>query len=137
MKARGFDRTLENILAQFLVGDRLLVVADNCSDDTAAVAMAAGAEVIVRVDPSKAAKGYALDFGFKHLSLDPPAIVIVVDADCTIAEGTIDWLAATCAMSHRPVQALNLMTAPAGSPIKYQVAEFAWRVKNWLRPIWT
>ena len=27
------------------------------------------------------------------------------------------------------------MTAPDGSPINYQVAEFAWRVKNWLRPL--
>ena len=27
------------------------------------------------------------------------------------------------------------MTAPAGSSINYQVAEFAWRVKNWIRPL--
>ena len=75
-----------------------------------------------------------MDFGLKHLSQDPPAIVIVIDADCRIAEGTIDQLAATCAATHRPVQALNLMTAPDESPINYRVAEFAWRVKNWVRP---
>ena len=133
-ESAGLRSTLEHIKPQLLAGDRLLVVADNCSDDTAAVSAAAGAETIVRIDPLKAAKGYALDFGFKHLNSDPPAIVIIVDADCTVAEGTIDRLAATCAMTHRPVQALNLMTAPDGSPIKYQVAEFAWRVKNWVRP---
>jgi len=133
-ESAGLRSTLENIKAQLLVGDRLLVVADNCSDDTAAVAVTAGAETIVRIDPARAAKGYALDFGLKHLSSDPPAIVIIVDADCTIADGTIDRLVATCTMSHRPVQALNLMIAPNESPIKYQVAEFAWRVKNWVRP---
>jgi cellulose synthase/poly-beta-1,6-N-acetylglucosamine synthase-like glycosyltransferase len=38
-------------------------------------------------------------------------------------------------MTHRPVQALYLMTAPDGSRINHEVAEFAWRVKNWLRPL--
>ncbi len=126
--------TLERIKTQLITGDRLLVVADNCSDDTAAIGGAAGAEVVVRNDPTKYGKGYALDFGLKHLSQDAPAVVIVIDADCRIAEGSIDRLAATCAATHRPVQAVNLMTAPDESPINYRVAEFAWRVKNWVRP---
>ena len=130
----GLRLTLENIKTQLISGDRLLVVADNCTDDTAAVATAAGAEVVVRNEPTKGGKGYALDFGLKHLSLDPPAIVIVIDSDCRIAEGSIDRLAATCAATYRPVQALNLMTAPDELPINYRVAEFAWRVKNWVRP---
>lgn len=133
-ESAGLRLTIENVKTQLINGDRLLVIADNCADDTAAVATAAGAEVIVRNDPTKGGKGYALDFGLKHLSLDPPAIVIVIDADCRIAEGSIDRLTATCAATCRPVQALNLMTAPDESPISYHVAEFAWRVKNWVRP---
>ena len=39
------------------------------------------------------------------------------------------------AATGRPVQALYLMTAPPGARINYQVAEFAWRVKNWIRPL--
>ena len=38
-------------------------------------------------------------------------------------------------MTHRPVQALDLMIAPDESPINSRVAEFAWRVKNWVRPL--
>ena len=38
-------------------------------------------------------------------------------------------------MTGRPVQALYLMTAPTISQINHQVAEFSWRVKNWLRPL--
>ena len=49
----GLLPTLANIQAQLLPGDRLLVVADNCSDDTAAVATAAGAEVVERNDPDE------------------------------------------------------------------------------------
>lgn len=48
--------TLNSLLPQLQAGDRLLVVADNCSDDTAALARAAGAEVIERVVSNSAVK---------------------------------------------------------------------------------
>jgi cellulose synthase/poly-beta-1,6-N-acetylglucosamine synthase-like glycosyltransferase len=99
------------------------------------VARLGGAEVVERNDPSKWGKGYALDWGVRHLSSIPPEIVIIVDADCRLADGAIDDLALTCAATGRPVQALYLMTAPIDSQINHQVAEFSWRVKNWLRPL--
>src|SRR5579863_7161384 len=49
----GVLPTLANLQDQLCPHDRLLVVADNCSDDTAAVARAAGAEVIERNDPTR------------------------------------------------------------------------------------
>src|SRR6266567_1760807 len=39
----GIVPTLEDIKPQLKPGDRLIVVADNCTDDTAAVAASAGA----------------------------------------------------------------------------------------------
>jgi cellulose synthase/poly-beta-1,6-N-acetylglucosamine synthase-like glycosyltransferase len=134
-ESAGLLPTIEDLKAQLRTGDRLLVVADNCVDDTATVAASAGAEVIQRDQPTRMGKGYALDFALKHLSLVPPAIVIIIDADCRIGQGAIDQLAITCAATHRPVQALDLMTALDESPINYRVAEFAWRVKNWVRPL--
>lgn len=133
-ESAGLGLTLHSIKAQLGPDDRLIVVADNCVDDTASVASAAGAEVIIRNDPARAGKGYALDFGIKHLEVDPPPIVIVIDADCKAEDGAIDELASACEARHRPAQAINLMIAPDESPIKYHVAEFAWRVKNWVRP---
>src|SRR5262245_12401856 len=53
--------TLADIKAQLRAADRLLVVADNCSDDTAVVAAEAGADVVVRNDPNRKGKGFALD----------------------------------------------------------------------------
>ncbi|MFK3820086.1 glycosyltransferase family 2 protein [Pseudomonas sp. NPDC089407] len=126
--------TLASITPQLLEGDRLLVVADNCSDDTAQLAREAGAEVVERHDTRLRGKGYALDFGVQHLAHQPPDVVIVVDADCQVGEGAIDILARRCRESARPVQSLYLMRAPAGAGLKVQVGEFAWRVKNLVRP---
>ena len=133
-ESSGLIATLADIKAQLRAGDKLLVVADNCTDDTAAVAAAHGAQVIERHDAARRGKGYALDFGLRHLASQPPEIVILLDADCRLADNAIDELAATCASTRRPVQALYLMSASAESQVNQRVAEFAWRVKNWLRP---
>jgi cellulose synthase/poly-beta-1,6-N-acetylglucosamine synthase-like glycosyltransferase len=112
-----------------------LVVADNCTDDTAEVAKTNGAEVTERNDPAKVGKGYALAWGVRHLSADPPATTIIIDADCRLANDTLDNLAIMSAATNRPVQALYLMTAPDDSAIDQRVAAFAFRVKNWVRPL--
>jgi cellulose synthase/poly-beta-1,6-N-acetylglucosamine synthase-like glycosyltransferase len=127
--------TLNDVKADLILDDRLVVVADNCTDDTAAVAAAAGAEVVVRNDPQRIGKGYALDWGLRYLCADPPEVLIIIDADCRISCGAIGLLAMTCATTGRPAQALYLVTAPEGTTINYRVAEFASRVKNWVRPM--
>jgi glycosyltransferase involved in cell wall biosynthesis len=126
--------TLNSLLPQLHAGDRLLVVADNCSDDTAALARAAGAEVIERSNQQQLGKGYALDFGVRHLAADAPEVMIIVDADCQVSEGAIERLAISCIESGRPAQALYLMHAPEGSGLKVRIGEFAWLVKNLVRP---
>jgi len=127
--------TLRSIVPQLAKGDRLLVVADNCSDETAEIARGLGAEVIERQDLEHRGKGYALDFGIRHMRHDPPEVVIVIDADCQVHPGAIDRLSRTCAQAMRPVQALYLMNAPAGAGLKTRIAEFAWVVKNQVRPL--
>jgi cellulose synthase/poly-beta-1,6-N-acetylglucosamine synthase-like glycosyltransferase len=131
----GIVPTLENIKKQLRPGERLVVVADNCIDDTAKVARAAGGEVIERQDPNRIGKGYALDFGLRYLDNNPPDIVVMVDADCWLAADAIASLAAACLKSGRPAQALYLMYVPVGATVNKQIAGFAWRVKNWVRPL--
>ena len=131
----GIVPTLTDAKSQLRAMDLLLVVADNCSDDTAEVARAEGASVFERQDPQRRGKGYALSAGVAHLSADPPDIVVVVDADCRLSPNAISRLAAKCAQSGRPTQANYVMRAPAGTTLSYNVAEFAWRVKNFVRPL--
>ncbi len=129
----GIARTLVAVLAQLAAGDRLLVVADNCSDATADAARAAGAEVIERSSELRG-KGYALAHGIDHLGAMPPGAVVIVDADCDLAPGALDALMRTLADTGRPVQALYLMDAPADAGLSRRLAQFAWRVRNWVRP---
>lgn len=134
-EATGIGPTLEALRSQLRAADQLLVVADNCSDDTAQVARAAGAITVERHDPDRIGKGYALDFGVRHLAGAPPQVLIIIDADCLPATGTLTRLAAVCLQTMRPVQGLYLMQAKPGAAASTVVAQFAWRVKNWLRPL--
>ena len=60
------------------------VIADNCTDNTAALAEAAGATVLRRTNDAERGKGYALHFAFTQL--EPMAdCFLVVDADTSVA----------------------------------------------------
>ncbi len=134
-EAVGIDATLRNVKNQLGDGDRLLVVADNCSDDTARLAAAAGAEVLERHDLIHRGKGYALDFGVRYLEQRPTQLVVIVDADCELAAGSIDRIAYVSMATGRPVQALYLMKWPDSARSTASIAEFAWIVRNRVRPL--
>jgi cellulose synthase/poly-beta-1,6-N-acetylglucosamine synthase-like glycosyltransferase len=132
----GIAATLTSIQRQLLPHDRLIVVADNCSDRTATVARALGATAIERHDLERRGKGYALDCGIRYLEPDPPAAVICVDADCVTHAGLIDALASGVAAEKRPLQAVYLMVPPAGRhSAKEKISAFAFLVKNLVRPL--
>ncbi len=68
----------------------IVVVADNCSDGTAACARAAGATVLERQDAQLRGKGYALEHAFAHLlQLDRHDAAVVVDADTLVSQNLL------------------------------------------------
>ena len=129
--------TLRSLQAQIGRGNQVLVVADNCSDDTAALARQAGAGVVERTDPLRRGKGYALACGIDQLRADPPDVVVVIDADCLPDPGAVVDLAERCHTLQRPVQLLNLMSSPPGASLRIRVMEFAMVMKNLVRPLGT
>jgi cellulose synthase/poly-beta-1,6-N-acetylglucosamine synthase-like glycosyltransferase len=134
-EASGIATTLQSVMPQLQPDDRLLVIADNCTDLTASIARQCGAEVTERSHATQRGKGYALDHGLRHLLQGPKVdIVVMVDADCTLATDAMDHLIRACHETQGPVQGRYLMRAPAGSPIKLKVAQFAWMIKNRVRP---
>lgn len=124
---------VRNIQSQMHQGDRLIVVADNCSDLTASLARDADAEVVERFDAVNRGKGYALDAGIRHLAKAPPDVVVVVDADCWLEPGALDELAYMTAATNRPSQSRYLMIAPRNARINLAVSEFAFLLKNRIR----
>lgn len=126
--------TIACLRKQLSKQDRLLVVADNCNDDTARLSREAGAEVVERHHATLRGKGYALDFGVNHLRTDPPEVLIVVDADCTLSPTAVAEMAAYCQTTGHPVQILNLMHTQAGAGLRLRMMEFAMVMKNQVRP---
>lgn len=83
----GIERTVRSLLAlkypQNLFD--VVVVADNCTDDTATVAQKSGASVLIRNNPDLRGKGYALKYAFEELLERNFDAFVIVDAD-TVAD---------------------------------------------------
>ncbi|WP_315806742.1 MULTISPECIES: glycosyltransferase family 2 protein [unclassified Bradyrhizobium] len=131
----GIVPTLRDLRTQMTDRDRLIVVADNCSDDTATVAYGEGAEVIERHDPSRIGKGFALAYAVDFLRSDPPEIIMFVDADCCLSAGAVRKMSVACSRIQKPLQCNYRMTAAPGPAGGSGLAQFAWTIKNWVRPL--
>lgn len=112
---------------------QILVVADNCTDDTAAIARDYSVTVIERSDPTLRGKGHALAFAREFLRQDPPAAVIVLDADCRIDKQSLETLATASQQVQRPAQAINLLEPSLSSGPLVQLSCFAFLIKNLVR----
>ena len=85
---RVIGACLDSLLRQDVSGDRIIVVANGCSDRTAEVAVGYGVTVIDRPEPGKAA---ALNAGDSVASSYPR---VYLDADIVVPDGAIAALTA-------------------------------------------
>ncbi|MFI6319080.1 glycosyltransferase family 2 protein [Nonomuraea sp. NPDC050556] len=89
-EADQIAETLASLRAQEQAPDRLIVIADNCTDDTAAIAAGLGAEVVV-TEGNAHKKAGALNQVLDRLlpAMDERDLVLVMDADSALAPGFI------------------------------------------------
>lgn len=113
--------------------DRVLVVAHNCTDRTAMVARALGAEVLEVRDAGTGGKPDALKAGLRHLDAEPPEVVVIIDADCRVEPGGIRALSAAAAESNGPVQSDYRFASGSGDDFG-SLSSLATLVKNVVRP---
>jgi len=129
------EQTLKTLLPTLPHGGRVLVVADNCTDGTAAAARRLGADVVERSDAVRRGKGFALDCGLQTLAADAPDAVVFLDADCQAEMELVKLLAAAAIETGRPVQGLNLCDPdPKGGALQ-AVSSLAFRFKNLVRTL--
>lgn len=96
----------------------IVVIADNCTDRTAALAEQAGARVLVRDDTAAHGKGRALRWAFDQLIVGPSPVdaLVVVDADSVADPGLLSGLASEFERGADAVQADYQVLEDQGSP---------------------
>jgi 1,2-diacylglycerol 3-beta-glucosyltransferase len=104
----GISRTVESLGDIDYPRDlfEIVVVADNCSDETAARARAAGAHVLERRDEKLRGKGYALAHAFRACFAGAKVdAVVVVDADTVVSPNLLRAFDARLQSGAKAVQA--------------------------------
>lgn len=112
---------------------RIVVVADNCTDNTADLARLGGAEAITRNSSTQKGKGFALAFGRDYLAKAPPEAVIIIDADCRLSPGSAEILIERAVRGNQPVQGVNLLVSGATQSPLASISNFAMLIKNLVR----
>jgi cellulose synthase/poly-beta-1,6-N-acetylglucosamine synthase-like glycosyltransferase len=131
----GIARTVASLKADtFEPAPRVLVVADNCTDGTAAVAATTGAGVLVREDQSHRGKSFALAYAVAHLqAAEDWDACVVVDADTTVLPGFFSALAASLDEGAAVVQGRYAVN-PGGSALA-RLRALAFVLVHFSRPL--
>ena len=119
--------TVRTLLAQIYPQGRwrVLVIADNCTDDTAAQARAAGADCLERNDLEHRGKPHAIAWAIDQISLRDFDAVTIVDADVIVAPDFAAGLANEAPLNGKAVQPYNDVRNPGETTLTRMSAVFA------------
>ena len=127
--------TAAHLLAEISPADRLIVIADNCTDATAQIAADQGAEVLVRTDTKARGKSHALAYALQKIAEDSRQIVLIVDADCRVSQGALRQLADQVDKTQAPAQAMYLFQKGEQGGDTQALSAFSLHFRNQIRPL--
>jgi hypothetical protein len=108
-------------------------VADNCTDETAARAAAAGARVLVRRDAALRGKGYALRLAFDRLKTEGFGAFLVVDADSVVSSNLVNETSRRLTAGSAAVQCRYRVSNYSAS-VRTRLMDLAFLAFNVMRP---
>ena len=132
-EAEQIKEVLEVLQQQITERDSIIVIADNCHDNTANLARSTGVTVLERENLSDRGKGYALDYAIEHIKDNPPEVLVILDGDCIIKADTIKNITCKAIATGRPVQSTYLMEQPENPSLNDNVSMFSIKIKNLVR----
>ncbi len=111
----------------------IVVVADNCTDQTARLAVEAGARVLVRRDTERRGKGYALHMAFDQLQAEGFNAFLVIDADSLVSPNLVNEVVAHLGAGAAAVQC-RYRVANESTSLRARLMDVAFLGFNVLRP---
>lgn len=114
----------------------LIVVADNCTDNTARIARKLGAKVLERKNEKERGKGYALRWAFDRLiqSRNSYDAVVVLDADSLVSGNFLHVMNSYLERGSRVIQSSDLVLPEKGSwPV--DMARISYLIHNHVKPL--
>ena len=131
----GIERCLHSLQAAAAQTTTIIVVADNCTDDTAEIARRCSVTVIERHDLSRIGKSYALDSAISHLGTaqEAPDAVVFVDGDSEVSANALVAIADRLQSGAEAVQ-LHYATAQ-GTTSLGRLRTLAFSLVHWSRPL--
>ena len=116
----------------------VLVIADNCSDETADLARVAGARVVERFDETHKSKGHAIEFLIDRLQqdgeLDGLGALVIVDADTSVDPGLLAAFDHNLRSGHDWIQAYYTVANPDES-WRTRLLTYAFSLFNGVMPL--
>jgi cellulose synthase/poly-beta-1,6-N-acetylglucosamine synthase-like glycosyltransferase len=95
---------------------QIVVIADNCTDDTAVIAEQEGCAVWRRTVPDLRGKGHALTWAFQQVAALPFDAVVVVDADTLASSNLLRAFDRDAHRGYEAMQARDNLQFPADAP---------------------
>lgn len=114
--------------------ENICVIADNCTDETAAIALGRGVQVLERFSADKRGKGYALDYAFSQLAPQQFDVYLMVDADSLAPRGFLNAFRQTFAAGADAAQCAYLVSNRDDNA-RTRLLDVALRGFNLIRPL--
>ena len=97
----------------------VVVIADNCSDNTADVVRGLSVRCLERVNPDLRGKGYALRFAFNRLLKEDFDAFVIIDADTVVDADFLRVMNERLLAGDKAVQAYYGLSNPDVNPLTY------------------